>query len=211
MTAPSGYAKSRLPIHGRWFDIAVFDDGCGEPDETIVLLSPNLDDLVSAKTDEPPLVRIHSQCFTGDTFGSERCDCRAQLQYAVERLEEAGRGLLLYCREHEGRGIGLAAKLLAYNLQDVGYDTYEANSRLGYPEDARRYKHCARLLGALSIDEVSLLTNNPAKVAALEDAKIRVHRVPTPTFATPYNRRYLEAKAVRGYSLDSLAPPPGVN
>lgn len=140
-----------------------------------------------------PLVRMHSECLTGDVFGSARCDCGPQLREAVERIDEAG-GVLLYLRQ-EGRGIGLYAKLDAYALQDAGLDTYEANTALGLPEDARDYTAAAQMLGALGITEVDLLTNNPDKVRQLRERGVAVARtVPTGVHATPDNLRYLDAK-----------------
>ncbi|MET9000113.1 GTP cyclohydrolase II [Amycolatopsis sp. NPDC004169] len=140
-----------------------------------------------------PLVRLHSECLTGDVFGSARCDCGPQLREAVERIEGAG-GVLLYLRQ-EGRGIGLYAKLDAYALQDAGLDTYQANTALGLPEDARDYTAAAQMLAALGIAEVDLLTNNPDKVRQLRDRGVTVAgTVPTGVHATPDNLRYLDAK-----------------
>jgi GTP cyclohydrolase II len=140
-----------------------------------------------------PLVRLHSECLTGDVFGSARCDCGPQLREAVERIDAAG-GVLLYLRQ-EGRGIGLYAKLDAYSLQDAGLDTYQANTALGLPEDARDYTAAAQMLAALGIGEVDLLTNNPDKVRQLRERGITVGgTVPTGVHATPDNLRYLDAK-----------------
>ena len=121
----------------------------------------------------PSLVRIHSQCLTGDVFGSLRCDCRLQLELALTKIGEEGAGILLY-EQQEGRGIGLMAKLKAYELQDQGRDTVEANVELGYEADLREYELPARVLKMLGVDKVKLMTNNPDKVAALESAGIRV-------------------------------------
>ncbi len=140
-----------------------------------------------------PLVRMHSECLTGDVFGSARCDCGPQLREAVERIDGAG-GVLLYLRQ-EGRGIGLYAKLDAYALQDAGLDTYQANTALGLPEDARDYTAAAQMLAALGISEVDLLTNNPDKVRQLRDRGVTVAgTVPTGVHVTPDNLRYLDAK-----------------
>jgi GTP cyclohydrolase II len=122
---------------------------------------------------EPPVVRIHSQCLTGDVFGSLRCDCRLQLELAMRRIAEEGAGILLY-EEQEGRGIGLMAKLKAYELQDQGMDTVEANVELGFAADCREYELPAEVLKLLGVTSVRLMTNNPAKVAALETAGIAV-------------------------------------
>jgi GTP cyclohydrolase II len=121
----------------------------------------------------PPLVRIHSQCLTGDVFGSLRCDCRLQLEMALTMIGEAGAGILLY-EQQEGRGIGLMAKLKAYELQDHGLDTVEANEELGYAADCRAYNMPAAVLKLLGVSRVRLITNNPDKVAALESAGIAV-------------------------------------
>jgi GTP cyclohydrolase II len=143
--------------------------------------------------DPAPLVRIHSECLTGDVFGSARCDCGPQLREAVERLSNDG-GVLLYLRQ-EGRGIGLYNKLDAYALQDHGLDTYEANSALGLPEDGRDYTAAAQMLTALGIDTISLLSNNPDKGEQLNAHGITVrHHVPTGVFATSTNVDYLRAK-----------------
>ena len=154
----------------------------------------------------PPLVRPHSECLTGDVFGSERCDCGPQLREAVERIAEVG-GYLLYLRQ-EGRGIGLYAKLDAYALQDVGLDTYEANVALGFAEDARDYTVAAQMLGALGLSRVALLTNNPRKAAQLVRLGVTVtERVPTEVHLSDANARYLATKARRGaHTIDlSLA------
>ena len=150
---------------------------------------------------DPPLVRLHSECLTGDVFGSRRCDCGPQLREAVERLTEAG-GYLLYLRQ-EGRGIGLYAKLDAYVLQDAGLDTYEANEALGYPADGRDYTVAAQMLLALEEPRVRLLSNNPDKAAQLEALGVEVvERVPTGVHLSPANRSYLLAKVRRAHSLD---------
>jgi GTP cyclohydrolase II len=121
----------------------------------------------------PPLVRVHSQCLTGDVFGSLRCDCRDQLEMALEKIAEAGAGMLIY-EQKEGRGIGLLPKLRAYELQDQGLDTVEANEQLGFKADQREYELPAEILKALGITQVKLLSNNPKKVEALESAGVKV-------------------------------------
>lgn len=150
-----------------------------------------------------PLVRLHSECLTGDVLGSERCDCGPQLQEAVERICEVG-GYLLYLRQ-EGRGIGLYNKVDAYALQDAGLDTYEANLELGFGEDERDYTVAAQMLLGLGIERLDLLSNNPDKAAQLEAAGIRVaRRVPTGLHMSSVNGRYLAAKAGRGRHRLSL-------
>ncbi|MEW2252212.1 GTP cyclohydrolase II [Streptomyces sp. NPDC006975] len=143
-----------------------------------------------------PLVRLHSECLTGDVFGSARCDCGPQLREAVERIADRG-GILLYLRQ-EGRGIGLYNKLDAYALQDQGLDTYAANAALGLPEDARDYTAAAQMLTALGIGTLDLLSNNPDKAGQLRALGIDVRdRVPTGVFPTPHNVRYLRAKVLQ--------------
>ena len=144
----------------------------------------------------PPLVRLHSECLTGDVFGSERCDCGPQLHEAVDRIGAAG-GFLLYLRQ-EGRGIGLYAKLDAYVLQDAGLDTYEANRSLGHGDDERDYAPAAQMLLALGVHRVALLSNNPDKADQLAGFGITVaDRVPTAVHVSDANRRYLAAKVTR--------------
>jgi GTP cyclohydrolase II len=153
-----------------------------------------------------PLVRMHSECLTGDVFGSARCDCGPQLREAVERIENSG-GVLLYLRQ-EGRGIGLYNKLDAYALQDAGLDTYQANTALGLPEDARDYTAAAQMLAALGIDTVDLLTNNPDKARQLRDLGVTVaETVPTRVHATPSNLRYLYAKVEHTHHTLTLPEP----
>ena len=143
---------------------------------------------------EPPIVRIHSQCLTGDVFHSLRCDCRQQLELALASIAEAGTGILLY-ENQEGRGIGLMAKLQAYELQDQGLDTIEANEELGYKADCREYELPAEILRMLGITEVKLITNNPEKVEALESFGIKVvERIPADVQAQPTFERYLQTK-----------------
>jgi GTP cyclohydrolase II len=149
-----------------------------------------------------PLVRLHSECLTGDVFGSQRCDCGPQLREAVERIADAG-GFLLYLRQ-EGRGIGLYAKLDAYALQDTGLDTYEANLALGHREDERSYRVAAQMLRALGVSRVALLSNNPDKARQLRRFGVTVAaRVPTGVHLSAANARYLVTKARRGaHTLD---------
>ncbi len=141
----------------------------------------------------PPLVRIHSQCLTGDVFHSLRCDCRQQLELALGRIAGAGRGILLY-EQQEGRGIGLMAKLRAYELQDHGRDTIEANLELGYKADCRQYELPAAILKSLGLTSVRLMTNNPEKVEALEAAGIAVERISAEVPSVPTNELYLQTK-----------------
>ncbi|HXE07536.1 MAG TPA: GTP cyclohydrolase II [Acidobacteriaceae bacterium] len=142
----------------------------------------------------PPIVRIHSQCLTGDVFHSLRCDCRQQLELALAAIADAGAGILLY-ENQEGRGIGLMAKLQAYELQDQGLDTIEANLELGYRADCREYELPAAMLQMMGVDSVRLITNNPQKVAALEAVGIKVvERISADVPAEPTFERYLQTK-----------------
>lgn len=153
---------------------------------------------------EPVPVRLHSECATGDLFGSLRCDCGPQLQLAMRRIAEQGRGVLVYLKGHEGRGIGLAQKLAAYQLQDQGLDTVDANRALGQPVDARNYDAAAAILRDMGIQSVRLMSNNPRKLAALQAAGVDVversaHELP----AHEHNRDYLATKRKRlGHLLD---------
>ena len=157
--------------------------------------------VVGAFGGKPPLVRLHSECLTGDVFGSLKCDCGPQLQEALHIIGNAGGGVLLYLRQ-EGRGIGLANKIRAYSLQDRGLDTVDANRRLGFADDERDYGHAAAMLRALGIDRIRLLTNNPNKVRGLKAAGIEVaeqvaHQMP----ANPHNADYLATKRKRSGHL----------
>lgn len=155
-----------------------------------------------------PLVRMHSECLTGDALGSLRCDCGAQLQQALKQIDESGNGALVYLRKHEGRGIGLTAKIQAYALQDQGMDTVEANRHLGFKTDLRDYGTGAQILRLLEIRELKLLTNNPRKVVGLAGYGIKiVDRVPIEIPANPHNQRYLVTKRdVLGHELSSPLP-----
>jgi 3,4-dihydroxy 2-butanone 4-phosphate synthase/GTP cyclohydrolase II len=144
------------------------------------------------------LTRLHSECLTGDVFGSLRCDCGAQLEAAMTAIAARGRGVVLYLRGHEGRGVGLLGKLRAYELQDAGADTVDANLELGLPADAREYSAGAQMLADLGVRSVRLLTNNPAKVSGLTAGGVDITaRVPLPPAVTPYNLRYLVTKRDR--------------
>ena len=161
--------------------------------------------------EEPVLTRVHSECLTGDVFGSYRCDCGPQLDEALERIAEEGRGVVVYLRGHEGRGIGLVAKLQAYQLQDGGRDTVDANLDLGLPADARHYGTATQILRDLGITHVRLMTNNPDKVSNLEDYGVRVaERVPLTPHPNDHNIAYLLTKRDRmGHQLPDLGLVPG--
>ena len=147
---------------------------------------------------DSPLVRVHSECLTGDLMGSLRCDCGSQFQTSLEMIGEEGVGIFIYLRGHEGRGIGLGKKLRAYNLQDQGLDTVDANLEQGLPVDSRDYYFAAKILQDLGVKKIRLLTNNPKKKSELEDEGIDiVLRVPLETAPTEENKRYLETKKTR--------------
>lgn len=191
-------AQAELPTrHGR-FTIHGFK-GIGPQDEGIALVRGNL----SGKT--APLVRVHSQCLTGDVLGSERCDCRAQLELSLKKIAKAPSGILLYLPQ-EGRGIGLMNKLRAYQLQDGGMDTVEANQELGFAADARDYDFSAKILKKLGAKKIRLLSNNPEKVRQLEAAGIRVvERVPCQPRVSKISRSYLQTKKKKmGHLLDRV-------
>jgi GTP cyclohydrolase II len=143
------------------------------------------------------LVRIHSQCLTGDVFGSVRCDCGDQLEFALRKISESGHGVLVY-QLQEGRGIGLMNKLLAYELQDSGHDTVEANHHLGFEADHRNYELCAEILNYLGVERIRLMSNNPKKFAALEKAGIQIlERIPIEIAPSDSTENYLRTKKAK--------------
>ena len=181
-------AESRLPTPYAEFRISVFRASDGK--EHVVVSLGEL-------TGEPPLVRVHSECLTGDALFSLRCDCGAQLESALRRIAEDGRGAVLYLRQ-EGRGIGLGNKIRAYALQDRGADTVEANHQLGFPADAREYGLAVELLRKLGLCRIRLMTNNPRKLDALRADGIEVvERVAVESGRNPHNEKYLAAKAAK--------------
>jgi len=162
------------------------------------------------KDEEPLLVRLHSECLTGDVFGSRRCDCGEQLEESMRLLREQGRGVLLYLRQ-EGRGIGLANKISAYALQDEGLDTVQANLALGLPEDARDYRAAAEMLLDLGVRRAAVLTNNPAKIEGLRRHGVEVvERLPVRVEPNPHNLTYLRTKQEKmGHIFPSSVLPGG--
>lgn len=149
-------------------------------------------------SEEATLVRVHSECLTGDVFGSKRCDCGDQLHTALQQIDESGNGVLLYMRQHEGRGIGLPAKIHAYKLQEQGLDTIEANEKLGFPAELRDYGMGAQILFDLGVRKMRFLTNNPKKVIGLEGYGLEITEVvPIKASANPHNAKYLETKRLR--------------
>ncbi|MEU9832891.1 bifunctional 3,4-dihydroxy-2-butanone-4-phosphate synthase/GTP cyclohydrolase II [Streptosporangium sp. NPDC048047] len=199
-------AETRLPNrHGMWraFGYSSALDG----GEHLALVYGDLED------GENVLVRAHSECLTGDVLGSLRCDCGVQLDNAMSMIAEEGRGVVVYLRGHEGRGIGLLAKLRAYSLQDAGSDTVDANLELGLPVDAREFSNAGQILADLGVKSVRLLTNNPAKLRGMDGYGVKVlGREPMPVAVNPYNERYLTAKRDRlGHDIGQESPvAPGV-
>lgn len=179
--------SSKLPTPWAVFDMHGFEDASNDKEHVVLSLGDVGDG-------EPVLTRIHSECLTGDALFSMRCDCGSQLQAALQKIAEEGRGALLYLRQ-EGRGIGLLNKIRAYHLQDQGADTVEANERLGFGADMRDYSLCKVMLDHLGIKKVRLMTNNPRKVEALTNLGIDVvERIPLKTGENPHNARYLATK-----------------
>ncbi len=196
-------ARTRLPnAYGEWTAYGYVNAANGTEHMALVL--------GEVGDGEEVLARVHSECLTGDAFHSLRCDCGAQLEAAMSLIAAEGRGVVLYLRGHEGRGIGLISKLRAYQLQDQGSDTVDANVELGLPVDAREYSTGAQILADLGIRSVRLLTNNPAKVDGLSRYGLDVTRIPLPVPVTVHNLRYLAAKRDRlGHKIENLPQPPG--
>ncbi len=191
--------KTRLPSKYGDFDLHLYESVItGEHHIALVKGEPG-------KAEEPPLVRVHSQCLTGDLLGSLRCDCGEQLAKALDMIEKSGTGVFLYMRQ-EGRNIGLANKIKAYALQDGGLDTVEANEELGFPADPRDYGIGAQILADLGLTKIKLLTNNPRKIVGLEAYGLDVvERIPIEVSPNPDNVKYLQAKRVKlGHLLDSV-------
>lgn len=187
--------RARVPLEGAAnAELAAFRAGNGGPEHYAIVIN-------NPPPDKPVLTRLHSECFTGDLLGSLKCDCGAQLRGAIEAIEKAGGGVLLYLAQ-EGRGIGLINKLRAYRLQDQGFDTMEANERLGFEADERLYGVAARMLTLLGYKSVRLLTNNPEKLAGLEAAGVTVAERVAHSFPdNEHNRAYLRTKAEKGGHL----------
>ncbi|MGF1471029.1 MAG: GTP cyclohydrolase II [Rubrobacteraceae bacterium] len=194
----SRVANAVLPTRYGEFELSVYETP-GRKQE-LALTVGEVDD------GDPVVVRLHSECLTGDIFGSERCDCGKQLEYSLKLLQELGRGVLLYLRQ-EGRGIGLLNKMYAYMLQDRGLDTVEANLALGLPEDARDYGVAAEMLRDLGAHQVRLLTNNPAKIEGLERHGVEIlERLPLRVPHKASNLEYLKTKQRKmGHLLDTFS------
>jgi 3,4-dihydroxy 2-butanone 4-phosphate synthase/GTP cyclohydrolase II len=178
-----------LPIDNKMWKIATYP-ALRQRDHAIIAFNPQI-------TTEPTYLRIHSECFTGDVLGSQRCDCGEQLKTAMDLIVEKGSGYIIYLRNHEGRGIGLAEKIKAYQLQDRGLDTVEANIALGHQVDAREWSDAVEILAELAIKRVVLMTNNPEKIQALSDAGIESTVHSLPIAANEFNKKYLDTKATK--------------
>lgn len=182
-------AETRLPTERGTYRVRAYREADGGEPLAIVYGEP--------EGQAGVLVRVHDECLTSEVLGSLRCDCRDQLDHALEAIRDEGAGVVVYLRQ-EGRGIGLANKIAAYALQERGLDTVDANRALGLPDDARRYETAAAILADLQLDDVRLLTNNPRKIEGLEALGVRVReRVPSIVGANTHSRRYLEAKFER--------------
>jgi GTP cyclohydrolase II len=180
-------ASARMPTAHGDFEMLVFHDTEGQEHGALV------HGVVAGREDVP--VRIHSECLTGDVFGSHRCDCGQQLQHAMEHVAACSCGIVIYLRGHEGRGIGLAHKIQAYALQQCGLDTVQANIELGLPVDARSFEPAARILQALSVCSVALITNNPDKLVSLAHAGMTVtRRIRSMATVNRHNTQYLQTK-----------------
>jgi GTP cyclohydrolase II len=191
-------AEASFPTEYGDFRIYGFESG-DKSDSAVVLVKEKPAEV------EAPLVRIHSQCLTGDVFGSARCDCGAQLEMAQKAIAEAGCGILIY-QLQEGRGIGLMNKLMAYELQDDGHDTVEANYHLGFEADHRNYALCADILRYFGVNRIRLMSNNPRKLQALQDAGIAIaERIPIEIAPTDDTQRYLLTKKAKlGHMLSTV-------
>ena len=203
--------QAQLPTAHGVFDIHVFEDtdanaldDLGNPKSEHVMLTVGLP---NANKDVVPLIRIHSECLTGDAFSSLKCDCGPQLNATMQMIQAHGCGAILYLRQ-EGRGIGLTNKIRAYALQEHGHDTLDANLMLGLPADARTYEMCLPMLSHVGIKRVKILTNNPNKISYLTDLGIEVvERVPLLVGLNEYNEGYLQTKKERmGHMIEAVAP-----
>ena len=191
---------ARIPTFHGEFQLCIYLEGeTGKEHLALVMGEP--------EGKEDVLVRVHSECFTGDVLGSLRCDCGEQLQRAMAMIAESGEGIIIYLRQ-EGRGIGLEEKLRAYNLQDEGYDTVEANLELGHQADERDYTYAVRILENLDVRSIALITNNPSKIEALDSMGMNIcRRIPLSPTVNPENLRYLNTKVERmRHLLDTHSP-----
>ena len=180
-------SEAQLPTEFGLFKSLVFENKHTKEAHVVLFMD-------SEKTNQP-IVRFHSECLTGDVFGSVRCDCKAQLTHALEQIAKNKHGYLIYLKGHEGRGIGIGQKIAAYALQDQGENTFQANLSLGLPEDDRNYQDAIAILKHLQVNQFSFITNNPDKVAAIQDAGFQFEQIIVPPFVTEQNKKYLQDKA----------------
>lgn len=193
-------SETQLPTREALFRLRYYEESMSGEAYLVLLLG----DLEQSQ-DNPPLLRLHSSCTTGDIFGSLRCDCQAQMHAALRAIAQEGRGIFLYLPQ-EGRGIGLAGKLQAYKLQEQGYDTVDANQHLGYPVDARSYTTAVAILQEMQITHARLMTNNPEKIEALQTHGIHAERVPLEIPPNASNIFYLRTKRERMGHLLTILP-----
>ncbi len=194
------YGEAPLPTHRGLFRTVVFRDSETDGEHVAMVMGEVAGEAVP--------VRVHSECLTSEVLGSLKCDCRAQLDRALDLIAERGRGVLLYLRQ-EGRGIGLGNKIRAYALQAQGHDTYEANRLLGFPDDLRQYDVAADMLRLLGVRSVELVTNNPLKIAGLQECGVKVRgRIQLPSPSNPHNVGYLRTKRDRTGHLIEIDPAP---
>ena len=180
-------SEAQLPTEFGLFKSLVFENKHTKEAHVVLFMD-------SEKSNQP-IVRFHSECLTGDVFGSVRCDCKAQLTHALEQIAKNKHGYLIYLKGHEGRGIGIGQKIAAYALQDQGENTFQANLSLGLPEDDRNYQDAIAILKHLQVNQFSFITNNPDKVAAIQDAGFQFEQIIVPPFVTEQNKKYLQDKA----------------
>lgn len=179
-------STANLPTEFGLFEIRVFKNSISNIEHVVLSMSTN--------KSNKPFLRFHSECLTGDVFGSVKCDCKAQLNFALQSIAANGHGYLIYLKGHEGRGIGIGNKIAAYALQDQGENTYQANTSLGLPEESRNYVDAIDILNFLYINDFKFISNNPDKIAALEKAGFIFETITTPAFVTAENKKYLEDK-----------------
>lgn len=180
-------AEAQLPTEFGLFKSLVFENKYTKEAHVVLLMD--------SEKSNTPIVRFHSECLTGDVFGSVRCDCKAQLTNALEQIAKNKHGYLIYLKGHEGRGIGIGQKIAAYALQEQGENTFQANLSLGLPEDARNYQDAIAILKHLQVNQFLFITNNPDKVAAIQDAGFQFEQMIVPPFVTEQNKKYLQDKA----------------
>ena len=187
-------AEAKLPTHWGDFSVIAYEDEAKDEEHLLLYMGDLEND---------SLLRIHSQCLTGDTLYSLKCDCGSQLAMALETIASEGKGMIIYMAQ-EGRGIGLVNKIRAYELQDQGMDTVEANEALGFAADERDYSYCKEILSSVDISSVKLMTNNPRKIEGLEEVGIKVtERVPVHIDSNKHNENYLKVKANKlGHMMD---------